>query len=335
MTGTADRAGVRGGLLARARLAWSLRGARGRGADGKLVWMLGSPRTGSTWLLNLLAAAHPSVAKSDEPGIGFHLGLFAADVMGAHPATFEEARLLLPEARANDPNYFFSEAYRDVWQPRLRQLILERIEAQLQQGRTGKIKDPFVIIKEPTGSQVAPFIFTVLPSSKLLFLMRDPRDVLDSAVDAVKAGSWLAEQYRVSGTLSARERMDFLRGQAHTWLARTDAVERAYRGLPAEQRHRVRYEDLRANTFESVRDILRWLELDVAETHLRDVVEKLSFEALPESARGKGKFARAATPGAWRENLTSDEQALIHEILGDALNRQGYDAIEPPDKRHA
>jgi hypothetical protein len=291
--------------------------------------MLGSPRTGSTWLLNLLAT-NSRVVPIDEPGIGYHLGLFVADVMGAHPATFEESRLLLPAARADDRQYFFSKDYEHIWRPRLRMLILSRFHAQMRDRAAEKgVEAPIAVIKEPAGSQVAEFIFSLLPASRLLFLMRDPRDVLDSTLDAVLGGSWLANRFGADGQLSAEERLVILRAQAHRWLARTEVLQRVYDRLPADQRYLVRYEDLRADPAKIVRGVLRWLRLDVDEARLATAAEKLSFEAMPDSARGKGKFARAATPGLWRENLTADEQAVIHDTIGDVLAKFGYEVASP------
>jgi hypothetical protein len=91
----------------------------------------------------------------------------------------------------------------------------------------------------------------------------------------------------------------------------------------------VRYEDLRADTAPTLRGILQWLGLDVAEHRLKDIVERLAFEALPESARGQGKFTRSAAPGAWQENLSSDEQAAILDVIGDHLARFGYEVTAP------
>jgi len=87
----------------------------------------------------------------------------------------------------------------------------------------------------------------------------------------------------------------------------------------------VRYEDLRANTFESVRRSSDGWS-DVSEAHLRGVVEQLSFEALPESARARAS-SRVQRHRPWRDNLTSEEQAAIHDILGDALARLGYQTL--------
>jgi hypothetical protein len=33
---------------------------------------------------------------------------------------------------------------------------------------------------------------------------------------------------------------------------------------------------------------------------------------------------RQATPGGWRQNLTAEEQAAMHEALGAALSEFGY-----------
>ena len=45
--------------------------------ESRLVWVLGSPRSGSTWLSSLLRAS-PRVVRVDEPGIGVHLGVLVA-----------------------------------------------------------------------------------------------------------------------------------------------------------------------------------------------------------------------------------------------------------------
>src|SRR3954466_15243190 len=56
---------------------WALRHGRvaDRDLESRLVWVFGSPRSGSTWLLRLLAE-HESVVPVDEPLIGSYLGPF-------------------------------------------------------------------------------------------------------------------------------------------------------------------------------------------------------------------------------------------------------------------
>jgi hypothetical protein len=284
--------------------------------------MLGSPRTGSTWLVNLLRIDPRSVV-FDEPAIGSHLGLFGADVMGTHPAGWEEAELLLTNHRREDPDYFFSARHERAWRPELRRLLLARFDAHSIDARR-RCGAPVVLIKEPAGSQAAELLLSVLPQSRLLFLVRDGRDVLDSELDAVAGHGWLTAHFGGQG-LEDDERRRFLAGQAHRWVARTTAVQRAYDRHDPARRMVVRYEDLLADTEGGVADILRWLGADVAADEVRAHVERLSFDALPAERKGAGRFARAATPGLWRANLSKDEQALLHDVMGDTLRAVGYD----------
>jgi hypothetical protein len=296
--------------------------------DGQLerstVWLLGSPRTGSTWVLNLLRL-DGRVVSADEPGIGSHLGLFAADVMGIHPAGFEPTQQLLNIVRANDPNYFFSSGTRDVWEPPLRRLLLDRIGAYVAARPSGAADETVVVIKEPAGSQAAELLLSVLPKSRLLFLMRDGRDVIDSELDAVQKDGWLARQFGSTDELVGREREAFVRGQAHRWVARTEAAQRAFEHHAPELRMLVRYEDLRADPATGLRAMVDWLGLAVEDRDVIRRAERLSFDAIPTEKTGKGKFARAAAPGLWRENLPPEEHVILNEIMGDTLAAFGYD----------
>jgi hypothetical protein len=283
--------------------------------------MLGSPRTGSTWLLNLLRIS-PDVLSSDEPGIGYHLGLFGADVMGPHPAEFDRAGPLLPAGRAGDPDYFFSTHYESVWREPLRQLVLDRFGAQLAEHRERGPR--FLIIKEPAGSQAAPFLFSLFPHSRLLFLLRDGRDVVDSELDAVRRGAWLANHFEVQEEMTAGERLGLLRAQAHRWVRRTELVRQVFDALPADQRLLVRYETLLADTLTETTRIFGWLGVDADRDQLAAHIDRLSFATLPAPLKGPGKFARSAAPGAWRLNLRPEEQRMLDEIMGAALADAGY-----------
>jgi len=54
-------------------------------------------------------------------------------------------------------------------------------------------------------------------------------------------------------------------------------------------------------------------------------VEKHSWENIPEVEKGPGKFARKATPGGWREDLTAKQVRIVEEITGPLL-RELYPA---------
>jgi hypothetical protein len=82
----------------------------------------------------------------------------------------------------------------------------------------------------------------------------------------------------------------------------------------------VRYEDLRADTLETMKRIYSALEIPVEEAELARAVEKNSWENIPEEDKGKGKKRRKAKPGGWREDLTARQVEIVEEITEPLLN---------------
>jgi hypothetical protein len=290
--------------------------------ERRLVWVMGSPRTGSTWLLNLLAR-NRGVVGIDEPLLGAHLEVSAESLApGPDDVPF---RGVYAEHRAR-PDYFFSDEFAPVWRPLLRELVLARMAAHVEWSQARRYRRrarPVVLIKEPHGSQAADLLIDVLPQSKLLVLLRDPRDVFDSALDAA-AGDWQGRHSRTAVDLAPADRRRVLHATAQLWLGMTDAVFRAEARLPEAQRLRMRYEDLRRDTERELARIVAWLDLPMTEAQITERASKLTFENLPSEDKGPGKFLRAATPGMWRDNLTNDEQQAIEGWIGPRLAELGY-----------
>ena len=133
------------------------------------------------------------------------------------------------------------------------------------------------------------------PRSRLLFLVRDGRDVVDSLLDAAADG-WLTSSLGANiDTSMMRERA--VQENARMWVRSVEAVQRAFDAHPPELRLLVTYEELLAATEVEVRRIITWLGRDDALDRVEEVVELLAFSNLPEKATGPGKFPRAATPG--------------------------------------
>jgi hypothetical protein len=76
----------------------------------------------------------------------------------------------------------------------------------------------------------------------------------------------------------------------------------------------VRYDDLRSNTLATMRDLCAALELPVDGEKLEEVVNKHSWENIPQRERGEGKFYRKATSGGWREDLTPEQANIVENI---------------------
>jgi hypothetical protein len=284
-------------------------------AEGQVVWILGSGRSGSTWLLHLLARL-TGAAAVDEPLIGAHLGTPLSVVSGV-PQPSE--RLVIDASRDRE-DYVFAERHRAVWEPALRALVLRRFaESARTQGRG--VRD-LILVKEPNGSTAAPVLTAATPRSRLLFLVRDGRDVVDSALDGV-SGGWITEGYglRVDG---AEARQRFLVTRAHQWVQTVRAVTDAFDGHDPARRLRVTYESLRADPKPELGTMLRWLGRDDAVGGIDAAVDALSFDNLPATDKGPGHFARAASPGLWRERFSPEEQSVLEDIMGQTLRELGY-----------
>jgi len=311
-----------------------------RAFESRLVWIFGSPRTGSTWLLHLLtfplqltterpsgstmprkASVRPPAVPINEPYLPHHLTPTLDGFAEPGASSF-----LLNPMRADDPNYFFAEAFAECWRPEVRRLILVRLHAQAElAAREQSLDDPLVVIKEPNGSHGADVVMSILSRSRMIFQLRDGRDVIDSMLHAQSGGGWRLGGSAGFTSIQAEERLDFVRRNSRLWVNRTLAVERAYDAHPPDLRIAVRYEDLRADTLGTLRPLVDWLGVQRSDEELDAAVAALAFEAYPASAKGPTKALRAASPGLWRENMSDAERLVMNEIMGESLERLGYE----------
>ncbi len=319
-----------------------MRQRRAARLESRIVWMFGSPRAGSTWLLQLLT--HP-LAPDDSAATGVVRRAGAEDVPASgaipinepyiphHLAPALPDELVLNEAlpavtvpalRGGSTNYFLSDAFAGTWRPQLRALVLDRLEAQARAVSAAfGTRDPWLIVKEPNGSLGAEFVISLLPRSRLIFLLRDGREVVDSMVDARSRGGWLAS---AEGSSGPEGRRALVREESRLWVARTRAVMRAYDAHPPALRLLVRYEELRADPAGVLAGLDDWLERRRGADQRSDAIRWNDFESIPADAKGRGMPLRAAQPGLWRSNLGAEEQEIMRAEMGPTLAELGYSA---------
>lgn len=286
-----------------------------------LAWIFGSSRSGSTWLLRMLSDLR-GVVPIDDPHLGHHLGVWRPIPLAWAIGKEDSPELsTLLDLKADEPGYFFAERFRDSWWQPLRDLIEARFEAQARELNGSRSAPPAYVVKEP-GSHVAPLLAELFPESKLVFLLRDGRDVVDSWLDAYSEGSWAIRGGAFP--VAPEGRVALIRWLSAVWVFRSRAVCRAFETRDPGDRVLVRYERLRASTQESLEEVCATLGLTAE--GLEQVVARHRFEQLPATSRGPGSESRVATPGAWRENLSAEEQAAMHEVLGETLAELGYES---------
>jgi hypothetical protein len=290
--------------------------------ENRLAWIFGSSRSGSTWLLKMLSDLE-GIVPVDDPHLGHHLGVWRPIPLAWAACEDPPELSTLLDLKAEEAGYFFAERYRDAWWEPLRQLITARFEAQAAE--TG-VEDPAnaaaFVVKEP-GSHVAPLLAELFPKSKVIFLLRDGRDVVDSWLDAYSDGSWAIP----GGAFPVSEegRIPLIRWLSAVWAYRSRAVQRAYDSRDPEDRIQIRYEELRGDTEAWLTRICGMIGIDTE--RVPEVVEGHRFEKLPRT--GPRLFTRQARVGGWRDNLSPAEQDAMHEAMGGVLAEFGYDEKAP------
>jgi hypothetical protein len=292
--------------------------------ESRLAWIFGSSRSGSTWLLRMLSDLE-GVVPIDDPHLGHHLGVWRPIPLAWAACDHPPELSTLLDLKAEESGYFFAERHRDAWWGPLRQLIVARFEAQAAEaGVADPAQAAAFVVKEP-GSHVAPLLNELFPQSKLIFLLRDGRDVVDSWLDAYSDGSWAIP----GGAFPVSEegRIPLIKWLSAVWAYRSRAVKAAYDSREESDRILIRYEELRGETEECVRRVCEMVGIDPE--RVPEVVEGHRFERQPSTARGRRRFIRQARPGGWRDNLDSAEQRAMHEAMGDTLAEFGYEVDEP------
>jgi hypothetical protein len=296
-------------------------------APGRLAWIFGSSRSGSSWLLRMLAELD-RVIPIDDPHIGHHLGVWRPIPLAWATAKDPPKLGTLADFKRKKRDYLFSDRFRDTWMPQLRDLISARFAAQAAQdiAAAGGIDRPIVVVKEP-GSHAADTIMDLFPHSSLIFLLRDGRDVVDSWLDAYRDGSWATDEgaYPLDDT----GRSPLIRWQASVWRHRTEVVQETYARTDPDRRVLIRYEEMRADPGAALRKICATLGIEASGESLDGIAAANEFSRVPESHKGAGREIRRAEPGGWATHMSREEILEMHEILAEKLDELGY--LRPGD----
>jgi hypothetical protein len=208
--------------------------------------------------------------------------------------------------------HFIMGRHRDAWLGSMRSFVLTGADARFPEvGEEG-----YLVIKEPNGSIGAPLLMEALPESRMIFLIRDPRDVVASGIDANSRGSWRDKKGRAE--LVDQEPTFIAEKKAYVYVQYVGNSKEAYDAHEG-RKVLVKYEDLRADTLATMERIYSELEIAVDEGELSRVVKKHSWEMIPEEKKGEGKFYRKAKPGGWREDLTEEQVEIVEQITAPLL----------------
>lgn len=255
-------------------------------AASRIIWIFGAGRSGSTWLVRMLGEL-PDLDAWFEPRFG---------------------SLLDPEeiSHRRGRSFILAPQYRDTWVANIRSLILDGASVRFP------AKPELLAIKDPQGSAAAPLLVEATPESRIILLLRDPRDVVSSWLDAIAPGGWQAEKpgfksYHDDKPMYQAERI------AKRYTKNISEARKAYENH-AGQKTVIRYEDLSTDPLGELQRALNDIAVPVDDQAVLHAVKKHSWESVPDSNKGQGRFYRQGGAGGWRENLNPKQVNIVEEI---------------------
>jgi hypothetical protein len=269
---------------------------------GNMIWIFSASRSGSTWLRSMMAELADHKVW-EEPSVSRLFGSF-----------YRKAQ----KRQLASTHFIMGNPSRQGWIKLIRTFVLDGAHYT----HPFLSSKHYLVIKEPDSAGGAPLLMEALPESRMIFLVRDPRDVAASALDAARKGSWM---YEVLDKVAWKEEAlantnpdDFVRARANGYLRLIGSIKEAYDAHKG-RKVLIRYEELRADPLETMKRIYSALEIPVEEEALAWTVEKHSWESIPRREKGEGKFYRKGTPGGWREDLTPRQVEIVESITAPLL----------------
>jgi hypothetical protein len=267
-----------------------------------VVWIFCSNRSGSTWLSSMMGEIEGHEVWN-EPLVGKLFG----DLYYAGAAGHQKVK-----------HYILGDFHKGSWLDSIQSFVLSEANARFPEVAEGG----YLIIKEPNGSIGAPLLSEAMPTSRVIFLVRDPRDVAASGLDAARKGSWQYENAADRGW----KREALADNQPDVWVRRRaqNYVRHAGKARDAYEAHKgpkvlIRYEELRDDTLGTMERLYSTLGIEVGGEELARAVDKHAWENIPEKEKGQGKFYRKATPGGWREDLTPGQVEIVEQVSAPLL----------------
>jgi len=281
-----------------------------------LVLLIGAPRSGTTWLQQVLAS-HPDVVSPPETEL---FSRYLAPAVAAWDRSLDRDEASGSPRRLKGLSTVLTAAEFDTW---ARSLVAVTVERALAAKPGARI----VLEKTPGHSRCGPVVERCAPDARYVHLLRDGRDV---AASLVAAGRGWGHRWAPT-TVGAAATM----WRDHVLDARASLVAAGDRG------HQIRFEDLRGAAGPgALQAVLGHCGVAVTADEAAALLAARGIEATDQPIRVAGEhagaavaepagFVRSGATGGWRDEWSAAERAAFAARAGELLVELGY----APDDR--
>jgi hypothetical protein len=265
-----------------------LDGARFTQLAAPPVFVVGVPRSGTTWVGDIFAA-HPLVSYVHESALVSHgLAHLFADLH--FPGEYSGLGFTISRAELIA---LTAELARRIWS--------RKIQPQHR----------FFVEKSPKHLLHMPLIREMVPGAKFILLVRDGRDVCVSMRSA--SNSWAPEWKGEMGRNMAE-----LAKSWNLWM-RTGLRDAA---MISDDVLLVRYEEVHAEPFRAYRRLFDFVGVPYDEAQLQAVFARTDFKRNHKG--GENEFRRQGKVGNWRRRFSPMDTLQFKREAGDLLIDLGY-----------
>ncbi len=272
------------------------------------VFIIGCPRSGTTWVSELLAR-HPSMQLFQHSKLFHYLsGLVywwnTRDAPWAYSA-FQE----LGGEAAGAPDAGNPPRRQLLTLPMVHRLCRDVAQRVFDEVARAKPGARVVVDKTPENARLARLIQNVFPDARFLHIVRDPRAVVSSLRAAGR--TWAKGEFPTRPIDGAR----YWQG----WVRLAAKAEKS-----ASDYRLVRYEDLWNDPPRVLGELLAWLGEDSTPELCEQAVEACQIDRLRKKGKMPDGFFRRGVKDGWRSELSKRDVALIECAAADTMAQFSY-----------
>jgi hypothetical protein len=276
-------------------------------AGKEFTFVLGMPKSGTTWVQNLLNAHQEIICRGETNTQQRWLEPLSECV-----SKYNE------HARANGfDKVFYTEQQHDL-------LFLSGYLMVMKQWLADRNSSSIRVLAERTPNRMAERIQCwnrYFPESKFVHIIRDPRDAAVSG--------WLFWTRRLSDQMSQRYSgiEEFFTEYVGAWVNQMNKCEQAID--PIRDRYfTISYEELCENASPILKNAFAFLEVANSEGDIQHCIDQASFEKMAGRSTGEEDFTgskyRKGVAGDWVNHIDPD---WVNQHFGDVFEQFGYGRI--------